>query len=129
MTQTQAREMVTWLIFVQPVPSQISICQVPGRMTQTSESLWSRFKLDTDHERKRRRKYRRQVAIDGNFSADHVRMKYPENDVCLTNGQGYMVEDTRYQKHLAITTEVKQVMGHHDIFVEMLISDVTLDRI
>jgi len=47
--------------------------------------------------------------VDGNFSADHVKMRKPENDVGLTNGQGYMVEETSYRKHLAVTKEVKQV--------------------
>jgi hypothetical protein len=74
-----------------------------------------------------RRKYRRQIAIDGNFSADHVKMRNPEDDVCLTNGQGYMVEDSRYQKHLAITTEVKQVMGYYIMYM-LTNSDVIVHR-
>ena len=47
--------------------------------------------------------------MDGNFTADHVRMRHPENDVGLTNGQGYMVEDVTYREHLSVTKEVKQV--------------------
>jgi hypothetical protein len=57
-----------------------------------------------------RRKYRRQIAIDGNFHADHVKMRRPEDDVGLTNGEGYMVEDSRYKKHLAVSKEPKQVI-------------------
>jgi hypothetical protein len=37
-------------------------------------------------------------------------MKYPENDVALTgNGDGFVVEDTEYQVHLAESIEIKQV--------------------
>jgi hypothetical protein len=57
-----------------------------------------------------RRKYRRQIAIDGNFHADHVKMRRPDNDVGLTNGEGYMVEHTRYTQHLAVSKEPKEVM-------------------
>jgi hypothetical protein len=46
---------------------------------------------------------------DGNFSADHMRMKRPEDDVKLTNGSGYMVEQQQYREHLANATEIKQV--------------------
>jgi hypothetical protein len=48
--------------------------------------------------------------MDGNFKADHVRMRNPEGDVELTNGEGYMVEDKRYQSHIKFTKEVKQVL-------------------
>jgi hypothetical protein len=37
-------------------------------------------------------------------------MRRPEDDVALTNGEGYMVEDTRYRKHIAVSKEPKQVM-------------------
>jgi hypothetical protein len=57
-----------------------------------------------------RRKYLCQIEIDGNFHADHVKMRRPEDDVGLTNGERYMVEDSRYQKHLAISKEPKQVV-------------------
>jgi DNA-binding GntR family transcriptional regulator len=43
-------------------------------------------------------------------------MRYPENDVGLTSGQGYMVEDTTYCKHLASTGDVKQVLELNNVF-------------
>lgn len=49
------------------------------------------------------------LVIDGNFKGDHVRMRNPKDDVELTNGEGYMVEQKRYANHLAVTKEVKQV--------------------
>lgn len=49
------------------------------------------------------------LAVDGNFTADHVKMRHPENNIGLTNGEGYMVEETTYRTHLSVTKEVKQV--------------------
>jgi hypothetical protein len=37
-------------------------------------------------------------------------MRHPDNDVPLTNGEGYMVEDKTYRKHIASSREVKQVL-------------------
>lgn len=56
-----------------------------------------------------REKYYRVLVIDGNFKGDHVRMRNPTDDVELTNGEGYMVEQKRYQDHLSTAKEVKQV--------------------
>ena len=57
-----------------------------------------------------REKYRRVIATDGNFVADHCRIKNPEGDVPLTeNEEGYMVEDKRYKEHIAISVEFDQV--------------------
>ncbi len=39
--------------------------------------------------------------IDGWFKARHLRMKYPEDDVPIADGHGFMVTDAPYQKHLA----------------------------
>lgn len=38
--------------------------------------------------------------MDGNFSAQHQRMKKPEDDVRLADGHGYMVTDAPYKVHL-----------------------------
>ena len=56
-----------------------------------------------------REKYYRVLVIDGNFKGDHVRMRNPTDDVELTNGEGYMVEQKRYQDYLSTAKEVKQV--------------------
>lgn len=47
--------------------------------------------------------------IDGNFTADHLKMKRPENDVCLTPGSRYMVEPTRYEAHLQGASDSREV--------------------
>ena len=53
--------------------------------------------------------YTRQVVYDGNFSAELYKPKFPEDDVQLTNGTGFMVGKKRYHEHLKMATEIKQV--------------------
>jgi hypothetical protein len=53
--------------------------------------------------------YNRSIVIDGNFSADHLKMRRPENDVCLTPGSRYMVEPTHYEAHLQATVDHQEV--------------------
>lgn len=38
-------------------------------------------------------------------------MKRPEDDVHLTDGTGFMTEDARYQEHLKVAIEIKEVKG------------------
>ena len=47
--------------------------------------------------------------IDGNFTADHLKMKRPENDICLTPGGRYMVEPVRYENHLQEAIDYREV--------------------
>jgi len=35
--------------------------------------------------------FRRTLVADGNFTADHMKMRCPEEDVNLTHGYGYVV--------------------------------------
>lgn len=53
--------------------------------------------------------YRRTIAVNGNMSAQHMKMRRPELDVSLTNGQGYVVEDSTYWQHLEEAVEIRQV--------------------
>ena len=53
--------------------------------------------------------YTRSIVIDGNFSAEHLKMRQPEADVALSPGGRYMVEPERYELHLSTGKEVKQV--------------------
>jgi hypothetical protein len=39
-----------------------------------------------------------------------MKMKRPQDDVKLTNGSGYMVEQEQYREHLTNATEIKQVI-------------------
>lgn len=56
-----------------------------------------------------RYKYSRDLVLDGNFSADQTKMKRPDDDVHLTNGDGFMVRESSYQDHIRTAQEVKQV--------------------
>jgi hypothetical protein len=53
--------------------------------------------------------YRRSLVVDGNFSLEHMRMKKGENDVFLSDGEGYMVQSLPYQEHLTSSLETPQV--------------------
>ena len=56
-----------------------------------------------------RYKYSRDVCLDGNFSADQKKMKRPDDDVHLTDGDGFLVKESLYQEHLKAAVEIKQV--------------------
>jgi hypothetical protein len=53
--------------------------------------------------------YRRSIVVDGNFSAEHMKMLRAEKDVRLVNGEGYMVEEKLYQEHLKNSSDLKEV--------------------
>ena len=53
--------------------------------------------------------YTRSIVIDGNFSAEHLKMKQPEEDVALSPGGRYLMEPERYELHLSTGKEFKQV--------------------
>lgn len=53
--------------------------------------------------------YTRSIVIDGNFSAEHLKMRQPEQDIALSPGGRYMVEPKRYESHLNTGREIKQV--------------------
>ncbi|KAI6025632.1 hypothetical protein F5J12DRAFT_903820 [Pisolithus orientalis] len=46
----------------------------------------------------------RQYVVDGNFTAQHMKMNKPELDVSLSDGKGYMVSEAPYQAHLQQST-------------------------
>ena len=52
--------------------------------------------------------YTRSFTVDGNFTASHQRQKRPEDDVPLTNGQGFMTESSDYKEHLKVAMESPQ---------------------
>ena len=47
--------------------------------------------------------------MDGNFQAEHMKIKNPENDVQLTDGTGFMVSRVPYKSHLKSVVERRQV--------------------
>lgn len=44
--------------------------------------------------------FTRSIVVDGNFQAEHLKMRRPEKDVALTAGTGFMVEEQEYKEHL-----------------------------
>ncbi|KAI6006387.1 hypothetical protein EDC04DRAFT_2583076, partial [Pisolithus marmoratus] len=50
----------------------------------------------------------RQYVIDGNFTAQHMKMNKPESDVALSDGKGYMVSEGPYQSHLQQSLDSKE---------------------
>lgn len=53
--------------------------------------------------------YQKTLILDGNFTADHMKMKKPQDDVAFTDGEGYMVQDAPYRQHLKETLEAPAV--------------------
>jgi hypothetical protein len=50
--------------------------------------------------------------MDGNFKTDHMQMKNPEDDVWLSDGQGYFVPNSSYEEHIQTAVPIKQVILH-----------------
>jgi len=53
--------------------------------------------------------YQRSIVVDGNFSAEHMKMKHPEQDIWFSNGLGYMVEWEPYKRHLDVAVVTHEV--------------------
>lgn len=53
--------------------------------------------------------FMRGFMMDGNFKAEHMRMRNPENDVPLSDGTGFMVSKEPYESHLKSAVERRQV--------------------
>ena len=47
--------------------------------------------------------------MDGNFQAEHIRIRNPENDMPLSDGAGFMVSRKPYKSHLKLAIERQQV--------------------
>jgi hypothetical protein len=47
--------------------------------------------------------------MDGNFQAEHMKMRNPENDIPLSEGTGFMVSRIPYESHLKSAAERRQV--------------------
>jgi hypothetical protein len=47
--------------------------------------------------------------VDGNFSAQHMKMRKPENDVPLSDGLAYMVANEPYREHISQAANNEEV--------------------
>ncbi|KAF8256693.1 hypothetical protein EI94DRAFT_1774915 [Lactarius quietus] len=52
--------------------------------------------------------------MDGNFQAEHMKMRNPKNDVPLFEGTGFMVSQKPYELHLQSALERQQRSTCHD---------------
>lgn len=73
---------------------------------------------------------RRTITVDGNFHADHIKMRRPDQDIMLTNGQGYMVDEIKYKEYLSVAKEPRLVssgvvflLSHWLIELEAILSE------
>ena len=53
--------------------------------------------------------FMRGFMMDGNFQAEHMKMRNPKNDVPLSDGTGFMVGKKPYESHLKSAAERRQV--------------------
>jgi hypothetical protein len=60
--------------------------------------------------------FMRGFMMDGNFQAEHMKMRNPENDVPLSNGTGFMVSRVPYELHLRSALERRQVSSIYAIY-------------
>ena len=47
--------------------------------------------------------------MDGNFTAQHMKMHKPEDDIPFSDGLAYMVANKPYQKHVAHATNNEKI--------------------
>ncbi|KAM6493319.1 hypothetical protein JOM56_011453, partial [Amanita muscaria] len=52
--------------------------------------------------------------LDGNFTAQHMKMKRPEDNVALSDGLGYMVNEKCYQSHIRSAADNKDKSACHN---------------
>jgi hypothetical protein len=64
---------------------------------------------------------RRTITVDGNFHADHIKMRRPDMDVMLTNGQGYMVDAVGYNEYMNVAKDRPMVGLYIMLFGSILI--------
>ena len=57
--------------------------------------------------------------FDGNFTAEQLKMKNPEDDVHLTDGDAFFTTRKPYYDHLKVAKEIREVCFNHlsSIFV------------
>lgn len=105
----QNHKTVIWHISVRPVLSQELIFRLAGRTILISEHHSFKSCSSNSYREYIRWLFRRSVVVDGNFHADHLKMKYPEDDVALADGCAFMVETLSYEEHLKESKDIKQV--------------------
>ncbi|KAH9917410.1 uncharacterized protein B0H18DRAFT_913487 [Fomitopsis serialis] len=62
---------------------------------------------------KDRWKFTQTFVMDGNFSAEHLKMRRPQDDVSLADGHGFMVTDGPYKRHLKEAIDAREKSSCH----------------
>jgi len=105
------RNLVQWPYSALCAHSLESISLIIGESTKIGLSIdISSWKLPTSFDSfLSKNLFMRGFIMDGNFQAEHMRMKNPENDVPLSDGTGFMVSKKPYELHLKSAVERQQV--------------------
>jgi len=51
--------------------------------------------------------------FDGNFTAEQLKMKHPEDDVHLTDGDAFFTTRKPYYDHLKVAKEIQEVSSDY----------------
>ena len=54
----------------------------------------------------------RTLVADGNFKQDHLHSKHPQDDVALSDGQGYMVGKEDFDRYITSAPLVPKLVMH-----------------
>ena len=93
--------------FVQHVLNPTLICLKTGKLNILHK--WA-YQIITEHLMiVFRDVMMRQYVVDGNFTAQHMKMNKPQLDVALSDGRGYMVSEAPYSIHLLQSLDNKEV--------------------
>jgi hypothetical protein len=60
------------------------------------------------------------INVDGNFELEHLAMKDPLSDVSLSNGEGFMVEQSQFLYHLGFSVDSKEVRYKKVLYISKL---------
>jgi hypothetical protein len=108
MVKMKIRSLVRWPYFVLCAHSLESTFLKIGGSTKIGASIYiAIWKLPTLCFSKNL--FMRGFMMDGNFQAEHMRMRNPENDAPLSDGAGFMVSKKPYELHLKSAVERRQV--------------------
>ncbi|KAH9914838.1 uncharacterized protein B0H18DRAFT_824213, partial [Fomitopsis serialis] len=70
-------------------------------------------------------KFTQTFVMDGNFSAEHLKMRNPREDVSLADGHGFMVTDDPYKRHLKEAVDDREKSSCH---AHRAVSQANADR-
>jgi hypothetical protein len=109
MSQTEARVQGSSPFSVRLARNQALTSRKAGRMIRNGNLSPIPCYLPNPYWLKTRWKFTRGLVFDGNFSAEQLQMKHPEDDVRISDGKMFLVTDAPYMSHLKVAKELKEV--------------------